>query len=783
MAAAVIGIFIWSIAAPVLERAAKRWAGVLLALGPLAALAAFAVAGGSVIRGDVLRETSAWVPGLGLDAAFRLDGLSWLFALLITGVGTLVVLYAGSYLKGHAQLGRFYLYLLAFMGSMLGLVLADNLLLLFIFWELTSITSYLLIGFDHHREEARKSALMALLVTGLGGLALLGGVLMLGNAAGTYTISEVLLRGDAIKASPLYTPAVILILLGCFTKSAQFPFHFWLPKAMEAPTPVSAYLHSSTMVKAGIYLLARLDAPLSGEPLWKWSLVVAGTITALLGAYMASRHSYFKKILAYTTISALGTLTMLIGMGTDLALQAAVVYLLAHAMYKGSLFLVAGAVDHATGIKDVEKLGGLSRPLPLIGLAAALAALSMAGVPPFFGFIGKELILKAKTAGDDSSMILLGASLLTGAFTAVAALLAGFRPFFGKFKGGSEGGRVEVHKPDWAITLGPVVLALGGAVIGFLPGPMGEPLVAPTAAAIAGREVDVTVAIWDYLKIGPVLALSLGAVAAGLVLYRFRDGWRRATGVLAPVERIGPEVWYGGIMRGVLGFAAVQTRLIQNGRLRVYLVCVLLASLLLAAYAAIGKTPRLPRHALEDIGFFEVTLLAMTVVGAIAAATVASRLAAVAALGVVGFAVATMFLFLGAPDLAMTQFVIETLTVLIFVLLLYQLPRFQIYSGRAVRAMDVVLASLFGGVMGTLAFVASGSSSKEPISAFFAEKSVTEAYGRNLINVILVDFRALDTLGEITVLVTAAIGVMALLKLRGVKDAAAAGGGAGKEGA
>ncbi|MFB3140368.1 MAG: proton-conducting transporter membrane subunit, partial [Candidatus Acidiferrales bacterium] len=392
LAVAVLSGFVMALAAPWLHRIARSTSGWVLALFPLALTVYFAGQAGRVAAGEVLAVSIDWVPSLGIALSFYLDGLSLLFALLISGIGALVVVYAGGYLAGHAHLGRFYAFLLMFLASMLGLVLANNVITLFVFWELTSVSSYLLIGFEHEREAARQAALQALLVTGLGGLALLAGLLLLGQAGGSMELSELLTRGEAIQAHPFYAPILLLILAGAFTKSAQFPFHFWLPSAMEAPTPVSAYLHSATMVKAGIYLLARFNPVLGGTELWFYIVTAAGAATMLVGAYLAFQQSDLKRILAYSTMSALGMMVLLLGLGTELAVKAAIVSILVHALYKGALFLVAGAVEHETGTRDVDRLGGLRRAMPITAAAAALAALSMAGLPPLFGFIGKEMV-------------------------------------------------------------------------------------------------------------------------------------------------------------------------------------------------------------------------------------------------------------------------------------------------------------------------------------------------------------------------------------------------------
>lgn len=764
MTAAVLSGFVLALAAPGLYRLTGRASGWLLALLPLALTAYFITLLAPIASGETVHARHDWVPSLGVGLSFTLDGLSLLFALLIGGVGALVLVYAGGYLAGHPQLGRLYAFLLMFMASMLGLVLADNVLVLFVFWELTSISSYFLIGFDHDRREARAAALQALLVTGGGGLALLAGLLLLGQAGGSLELSALLTHGDRLRAHPLYVPALVLILLGAFTKSAQFPFHFWLPGAMEAPTPVSAYLHSATMVKAGVYLLARLSPALGGTDVWVGTVSVAGGATMLLGAWMALGQSDLKRILAYSTVSALGTLTLLLGLGGPLAVQAAVAYLLAHALYKGTLFLVAGALDHETGTRDADHLGGLGRAMPLTAAAAALAALSMAGLPPLFGFVAKELSYEAALHAPAAGWVAAAAVAANVPLVAVAGLV-GLRPFLGA----AVSTHRQAHEPPPSLLLGPLALAGLSVAFGLWLGGA-ERLASAASTSVLGQPATVHLALWHGLT--PALALSAVTLAGGVGAYAGRGLLRRASSRWEGAARWGPAGWYELALKGLHWLAVGLTGMLQSGYLRYYLMITVAATAGLTGYALIGRRPLAVAVDWSDLRFYEAGLAVLILLATLAAVLLKSRLAAIAALGVVGYGVALVFVLFGAPDLAMTQFLVETLTVILFVLVFYHLPESRTVSDGAARWRDAALAVAGGAVMTALVLVGTPEN-YPPISAYFVENSVPRGHGRNVVNVILVDFRGLDTLGEITVLSVAAVGVYALLKLRKRPDAEA----------
>lgn len=742
--------------APWLQRRAGRWAGPLLALGPAAVAAAFVRGVPGLAQGLSRRESWPWASALGLDLSFVLDGWSALFAILVTGIGALVVAYAGRYLEQAPDLGRFQSQLLLFMAAMLGLVLADNLLLLFIFWELTSFTSYLLIGFDHHREVARKAALQALLVTGGGGLSLLAGLLLLALGTGHWTLSALLADPGAALRAPGCGAALGLILLGCVTKSAQVPFHFWLPNAMEAPAPVSAYLHSSTMVKAGIYLLGRLLPALGEHPLWGAALGLLGWSTFLFGAWMALRTTAAKRLLAYTTVSALGLMTLLLARGGGAAAQAVVLLLGAHALYKGALFLLAGAIDHETGEKDLARLGGLRHRLPTLFAGGLLAALSMLGLAPFLGYIAKETLLETLVPAGPALL----AALLTGlALLGSAGLAAGVSPFTGPPQPTPR----PPHAPPLELWLPSALLGALGLLVGLLPG-LTAPLALAASRALVPDLAPWRPALWHGLT--PAFGLGLLALAAALALWRARPTLVARVQALPGWGALGPGTLYDWALKGMLAVAGVQTRLLQTGYLRHYLLMILGTAILLPALLLAGWDHFPGLRPVGTLRVHEVGLALAAALAAFGCIRARSRLAVVMALGVVGYSVALLFLVFGAPDLALTQFVVETLTVVLFVLTLRRLPPFFRATPPGGRVRDALLAAAVGILMAGLTLLASQSARDTLLRDFFLDASLLQAHGRNVVNVILVDFRGLDTLGEITVLAVVALGVFALLRLR-----------------
>lgn len=756
----VLAGFVAALLVPLAYRGSATVARWLATLVPLALTGYFLTLIGPVSRGEYVDAGFTWVPHLDLRFSLHVDGLGLIFALMISGIGTLVMLYAGEYLHGHAHLGRMYGFLLAFMGSMLGLVLANDIITMFVFWELTSITSYLLIGFDHESDETRASALKALLVTFLGGQAMLVGLLLLGVTTGTWQLSAMVEHAELVRGHDAYLPIVLLILLGAFSKSAQFPFHFWLPRAMAAPTPVSAYLHSATMVKAGIYLLARFSPTLGGTDTWFYVVSLAGAITMVAGAYLSFRQTDLKLALAYSTLSILGMLTLLLGIGTHYAIEAMVVTMLAHSLYKGSLFLVAGAVDHGSGTRDIRRLSGLRATMPITAAVAALAGLSLAGIPPLAGFIGNELVYEAVTGSEEFGLALTAAAVVAKVFLVGLAGTIALRPFIGARSATAQ----AAHEVSPLLWMPPMVLALLGLVLGILPGLVDANLFAPAASAILAERTEIELTLWHGL--GPVLYLSVATVAAGALLFAGRRWAGAITDRLEPLGRIGPERGYDGALLALNTIAKSSTRVLQNGFLRYYLMTILITMIGLVGFTQITRGGFIWPNDWSEIYVFELALAASILVASVAAVTSSSRLGSVAALGIIGYSMAMIFIIYGSPDLAMAQFLVETLTVILFVLVFYHLPQFATFTETRHRLRDAAIALTSGGVVTALVLVATNRQFHPPISSFFTDQAIEGGHSRNVVNIVLTDFRALDSLGEITVLALAGIGVYALLKLR-----------------
>ncbi|TCR93228.1 putative monovalent cation/H+ antiporter subunit A [Rhizobium sp. BK376] len=754
--------FLGAVVAPVLTRALGHNAAWLLALVPALAFLHFATflpaiaGGGSVVAGF------DWVPSLSLCFSWLLDGLSLTFALLITGIGALIVLYAGGYLKGHPDQGRFFSFIFLFMGSMLGLVVSNGLLMLFVFWELTSITSFLLIGFDHKREASRRAALQALVVTGGGGLALLAGLLLIWNLTGSTELSQLLTSGDRLRASPLYLVVLILVLGGAFTKSAQFPFHFWLPNAMEAPTPVSAYLHSATMVKAGVYLLMRLNPVMGGTAAWEIILPVFGGVTLLVGTLLAIRQTDLKLKLAYTTVSSLGLLVMLTGFGSPYAVEAAVLYLVAHSLFKGALFMVAGIIDHETGTRDITKLRGLRNAMPLTFVTALGAAISMGGLPPFFGFLAKEEIYTALAHGDLRSVAFTAIAVIGNALMFAVAFAVAMKPFLGTLSKTPN----KPHEAPPLLWLGPVVLALLGLAFALFSNLSHAYVSSPMATVVKGQATTISISLEPHL--GLPLALSLLTVVIGIVVYWQLDRARFAMSIVMRALGPGPNHGFDSFIGGLVTFAYAVTRFLQPGRLRTYTMVTFIclgATLLIPAFQY-GELPSMPSWPV-DIQWHEAAIFLISVIGLAAVVAARDRLTAIVSLGIQGFAVALIFLLFGAPDLAFTQFMVETLSVVILALVMTRL-KLSVTDRRppARMVVDATIAIACG--LGFALFLM--RTTEAPLDArltdFFNHYSKLIAHGANVVNVILVDFRGTDTFGEIAVVTITGLAILALVRLQ-----------------
>ena len=726
----------------------------LPAIGALAAFWWFAGFLGPVARGDIPEYVVPWVPALGVDFAFRLDGLALAFALLITGIGAICLLYASAYFRTDRRLGSLLITLTLFAISMLGLVTADDAITLFVFWEGTTITSWILVGFDHERAKARAAALQALLVTGMGGLALLAGLVVMGQMAGTYRLSEMNEMGDMFRGSGAYPVVFALVMLGCFTKSAQWPFQFWLPGAMAAPTPVSAYLHSATMVKAGVYLMARLTPALGGTELWFWVLTPVGAFTMLLASVWAMRQTDLKMMLAYTTVMALGAMTMLLGTGSPMAITATATFLLVHAFYKAALFLSVGMIEKGAGTREYPEVGGLWAAMPLTGSVIALAALSMAGFPPFFGFIGKELIYKAAEYAPAAGVAVAAAALAANAMMVACAGLVAIRPFF---FGPQRCRKDRPADPVWGLWLGPSILAVLGLSAGLAPFAFERFLVAPMTLAIGGRPPAIDLELWHGVNLA--LGLSLATFALGFLVYRAIDRIRDGLAAAEPgLPRT--EGWYDAALAGALALARQATGVLQDGRMTSYLrrTFAAFAAILIGALL-LGGAPRWP-----GLGFIEIIDLAIAAIilaSIVAVLVTKSRLTAIAALGGIGAGIAIIFVLYGAIDVAMTQLFVEILVVIFLAIAMVRLPP---TGAIPFRPGNAAIALALGGAVTVAVVSVLGTDLDRSLTTFFEEKSYAEAFGRNIVNVILVDFRGLDTMGEIAVIVVAGVAAIAALR-------------------
>lgn len=750
-----------------LPRKLRNYQAIIVASTLLAAFGWLLMQLPQIYGGSSATIAYDWLPELGINFGFMLDGVSLSLALLVTGIGALVFYYAHAYMKSYEHTTKFFFYLLLFSGSMLGLVLSANLIQLFIFWEFTTILSFFLISYFHEKEASRKAAFQSLVITFLGGLALLAGILVIGSIVGSYDINDWIAGADSIKQSKLYLPGLLLILAGVFTKSAQFPFHFWLPGAMQAPAPVSSYLHSATMVKAGVFLLMRLSPALGGTPEWTSIVPLVGVITMLTGSYFAIIKTDLKSILAYTTINALGILVLLLGINTALSIKAAVLFLFIHAFYKASLFMIAGFIEKKTGTRDINELGGLIKSFPLTFVITLLALLSMAGLPPMLGFLGKELIYEAKvqTPGFASLIFIFG--FISNIFMFAVSSRILFKVFLGK-----PGKRYVVpFNKQFFFVLGPALLVLLSLFLGLWPNLLGKVLVEPAASAVSGVPVAVKLALWHGFNM--VLLLSaitviIGAVLSYLLL-KFpviEQQWARLNNRIFPVQL--PHV-FAHFIEHFVALSVKKTRLMQHGYHRYYILTVVLFTagmLWLQLLITRGWDNNLS-FSLQP--FYISVLLIIILIATLYTTLTTSRTRAIVSMGVTGYGIALIFLYYSAVDLAITQILAETLIVVMFMLILPRLPFFVQLSTRRGKLRDLLIALLFGGAMTAVSLMAINVDFSSTISEFFMDNSYLKAHGENVVNVILVDFRALDTLGEVTVLVIAAMGVASLFSSKMIK--------------
>jgi len=718
----------------------------------------------AVYRGEIVQTQLDWLPQIGLSVSFFVDGLGLFFATLILGIGLLIIVYARFYLSRNDPMGRFYAYLLLFQGAMVGIVLSDNILLLLVFWELTSLTSFLLIGYWRHLPEARQGARMALVVTGGGGLLLIPGMLLLGHIAGSYELSEILQRGDLIKASPLYLPMLLLVLGGAFTKSAQFPFHFWLPHAMAAPTPVSAYLHSATMVKAGVFLLARLWPVLAGTDAWFLIVAPVGLITMLIAAWIAIFKDDLKAVLAFSTVSHLGMMTMLLGLGTPMAAIAAVFHILNHATFKAALFMGAGIVDHETETRDIRRLGGLMTLMPITATLMLSASASMAGIPLFNGFLSKEMMLEEALHTSYAGMpwlfpLLVGlATLFSVAYSARLAV----RVFFGTERHDYP---THPHDPPAGMWLPVAVLVVLVVAIGLLPALIAGPIERTSLAVIGAPLPAYYLAIWHGVT--PALIVSMAAIAAGAALFL---AYHRVDAIRLALPRPEAKAMYDRVIAGAVSLSQSAIARSHTGSLQLYVAIILLATVLLGAAGfwtashGAGARATLPMSLPAAVAWFALVAASLA-----AALRHHDRIFALVLTSVVGLMVSLAFLQFSAPDLALTQISVDVVTTILLLLALNLLPKTTPRETRAVvRWRDAGIASVAGLGIGALAYAVM-TRNFDSISSYHLTQSKPGGGGTNVVNVILVDFRGFDTFGEIIVLGIAAIAIFALLdhSLRG----------------
>lgn len=790
--AAIMIPFIIAILVPLLYRRLHRiHTGWFILPAPVALFAFFLGQLPSVKEGETVTSTVSWIPSLGIDITVYLDGLGLLFALLITGIGSLVVLYSIYYMnKSKEAIHHFYVYLFMFMGAMLGVVLSDNLMVLYGFWELTSISSFLLIAFWHHRERSRYGAQKSMLITIFGGLAMFAGFLLIYVMTGTFSIREIIGQAEMMAGHSLFVPALLLILLGAFTKSAQFPFHIWLPDAMEAPTPVSAYLHSATMVKAGLYLVARFSPIFAGQPEWFWLVSGFGLLTLIYGSFRAFRQTDLKAMLAFSTISQLGLIMSLLGLGSasafyagtgeslfyTIATTAAIFHLINHAVFKGALFMVVGIVDHETGTRDIRKLGGLMSLMPVTFSVALIGTFSMAGLPPFNGFLSKEMfftavlnilqmdILNMQTWGALFPVVAWVASV----FTFVYSMLLLFRTFTGPLQ--SDKLERKPHEAPAGMLIPPVILASLAVVFGLFPNLLSYTLIEPAMASILpnllspGDKFLVSIDFWHGWT--AEIFMTLGVVGVGTLLYL----WLGKPGKLHRVRssRLSLNGAYDFGLRSLEQGSNRLTGAYMTGSIRHYLLYIFAFFIVILAITMI-RTPGISLTSANyaPVAPFETVVAIVIILATIAVPFARSRLMAIIFTGAIGYMVTLFFVLFRAPDLALTQMIVETVSVTLFLLCFYHLPKLRKEkTALRFKMSNFIIAAGVGVIVTLIALGALSGKSFESIADYYLKHSYDLAGGKNVVNVILVDFRGFDTMLEIVVLGIAALGIFALIKLR-----------------
>ncbi|EJG5119506.1 Na+/H+ antiporter subunit A [Staphylococcus pseudintermedius] len=781
---AVLLPLIFAILIPILYRYYKRiHLGWFVLPIPVVLFAYFLSYIKPTMSGQFTKQSAAWMPQIGMNFDVYVDGLGLLFSLLITGIGSLVVLYSISYLSQSEQLGHFYCYLLMFMSAMLGVVLSDNLLVLYFFWELTSFSSFLLISFWRHKDKSLYGAMKSMMITVFGGLSLLGGFILLYLASGTWRIRDIIDNVDQIQTSPIFLLAMIFVIIGAMTKSAQFPFYIWLPDAMEAPTPVSAYLHSATMVKAGIYLIARLTPIFAVSQGWIWAVTVFGLVTLFWGSLNATKQQDLKGILAFSTVSQLGMIMSMLGIGAVsyhfqgdesqlylAAYSAAIFHLINHATFKGALFMITGAVDHATGTRDTRKLGGLMTIMPISFTLSIITSLSMAGVPPFNGFLSKEAFIESMIEVTHASVFSLNT---VGLLIPIVAIVGSIFTFVYSFKF-----IVEIflgdHKPDVLpnkaheasilMNISPAILAGLVILIGLFPSIVSAPLVEPAVKSIANtNEVSASFHLWHGFT--PALIATLVIYVVGAVLILTAKRW-------VPILRGIPNAltlnhWYNQTGRYTPYYATQITRTYMTGFNRNNLVIIFFMMIVLTFVTLIFVPFTVDFMKVSPIRLYEFVSVITITIAAIMIIFARSRLFSIIMLSAVGYSMAIFFIFFNAPDLALTQFVVETISTALFLLCFYHLPNMSRYNESVrYRVVNMIISIGVGAVVIVLGLIAYGNRHFESISEFYKAHVYDLAEGKNMVNVILVDFRGTDTLFESSVLGIAGMGIYTLIKLR-----------------